>query len=356
MIAVILAGGRGERFWPRSRQRLPKQFLAISGAETMLQATVRRVARLVPPERILLVTAREFGELAREQAPELPAENFLLEPCGRDTAAAIGWAALEAERRDPESVMAVLPADHVIGDADAFLDVLQAAHLLAGRRECLVTIGVRPTRPEAGFGYIRRSADYVEVGRHRAHRVLRFVEKPDCATAEAFVRSGEYLWNSGVFVWKPAVIRGAIEASLPEVHHALQRIRAALGAPGEAGVVAAEYARLPQVSIDYGVMERAEQVYVIPGEFGWHDAGSWNALADILPRDENGNVARGETLLVDARGCVVDGGRRLVAGLGLENLVIVDADDVLFICPRHRARELKDFIPALRARYGERYL
>ncbi|HHV56492.1 MAG TPA: NTP transferase domain-containing protein [Firmicutes bacterium] len=367
-VAAIMAGGRGERFWPLSRQSCPKQFLPLISEKTMLQETVGRLAPLLGPEDIYVVTGAQYATRVAEQLPDLPRENIILEPEGRDTAPCIALTAAYLAHRYPgeDAVLAVLPADHLITKPDLFRQILAGAFALAAAEPVLVTIGMSPSRPETGYGYIKCGEKVPWSGRHFVYRVQRFTEKPDRAAAEAFLKEGGYLWNSGMFVWRLSTLREAFQRHLPEVAAALPTLTAACGGPAEA--LAATFHSLPRISIDYGVMEKADNVYVIPGDFGWDDVGTWSALARLLTADADENVtivnapaAHGsaavqEPILLGSKRCVVSGNGRLVAALGVEDLIIVDTDDALLICRRGQEQNLKSVLEQLRRDHRTAYL
>lgn len=351
---VIMAGGRGERFWPKSRAHRPKQFLQLFGEGTLLQQAYHRARRLAPADQVYVVTGDDYRDLVAEQLPEHPRGQVIVEPVGRDTAPCIGLAALVVERQDPGTVMIVLPSDHAILNEDRFVETLQSAARAAASGAYLVTIGIRPTRPETGYGYIQYGEPLA--GEGKVHAVRRFAEKPDAETAQRFLMEGDYLWNSGMFAWQAGVIRDAMAAHLPELHHGLERIRPALGTEAEARVLESEFGLLPPISIDFGVMEKADNVLVLPGDFGWDDLGTWAAMPRIGQADEQGNVISGQAVLIDSKDCIVEGGRRLVVGFGVEKLVLVDTEDVLFVSDASRMDQLKRVVAELQARGLEAYL
>lgn len=338
--AVIMAGGMGTRFWPKSRRQSPKQFLVTVGKQTMLQATVKRIGNLVPGSHIIVVTTKEYGSVVAKQVRSIPPAHIWLEPERRDTAATIGYSAMKLQRLDPEAVMVVLPADHHVDDAIAFRSNLTTAINLARSQDCLVTIGIRPNGPVAAYGYIELGPEVSE-WRFPFYEVTRFTEKPDPATAQAFVDSGRYFWNAGIFVWKAKTILQALERFMPGNFTRLQTIAAALGTDKDDEVLAREYALMEKKSIDYGVLERAQNIFMVPASFGWDDVGSWQALGRVHPRDHLGNVAIGPVVSVDTRDCIIDGGGKLVATLGISDLVIVDTDDALLVCHKSRDQEIK---------------
>lgn len=356
--AVIMAGGVGSRFWPRSRRRFPKQFLPILHRRTMLEETCHRLRPLVPWGNVVVVAGQEHASHVRCILPALPRQNLLLEPCGRSTAPCIGLAALHIQRRCPEAVIIVLPADHAIGDPRAFRLVLKAAAATAREQECLVTIGVTPTHPETGYGYIRVGAE-VE-GKRNALWVRSFHEKPSRRQAEQFVASGEYLWNSGMFVFQVSTILQALRQFLPPVYHGLARVVGSQKRKAQA--LRYEYQRLPSISIDYGVMEKVCQtntslrLAVMPGDFGWSDVGSWDALAAFWEKDARGNAVEGKAVLVDTREAVVLSPSRLVALVGVEDVIVIDAGDAILVCRRSQAQEVRRVVEALEKRGLRRYL
>lgn len=345
--AVILAGGAGTRFWPASRRRLPKQFLAIGSKRSLIGETSDRLKGLVPIERQIVVSGEEHVDLVRKALRRLPPENVLAEPVGRNTAACVAWAALEIARREPDSVQAVLPSDHVIRPAKAFRAALAAAAAEADASGSLVTFGVKPTFAATGYGYIECGDARPDRDGHAVRSVARFVEKPDRARAEEFLRRGSFLWNSGMFVWTTRAIVRALESHAQEVVGPLARARSV-------DEVRARYASLPSVSIDVAVLEKAADVRVLPAPFEWNDVGSWSAIPEVAPSDERGNCAVGGTTVVseDASNCVVYGKKgEIVALVGVEGLVVVRAGDAVLVCPKDRAQDVKLVVARL-AREG----
>ena len=340
---VLLAGGQGTRFWPVSRAARPKQLLPIVSDRTMVQETVARLHPLVAADRVWVVTGREHADEIRRQLPEVSPDRVVVEPMGRNTAAAIGLAACLIARDDPNATMIVLPADHHVKDGEELRRTFARAAEVAHAEPSLVTIGISPTSPETGYGYIERGA---EMGQG-AWRVARFREKPDVATAEAFVASGRFFWNSGMFVWRASVILDELARHLPETHRKLVDIVAAWG---DADAFARGYAAIADASIDYGVLEKATNVAVVAGEFDWDDIGSWTALARHWPADAHGNVARGRVLALDSRGNLVSTEKRVAALVGVEDLIVVETADAVLVCRRDRAQDVKRVIDELRSR------
>lgn len=344
--ALIMAGGRGERFWPKSRSALPKQFLSLTGdGKTMIQLTVERIRSLVALEDIYVATNESYRPLVAEQLPGLPEENILCEPVGRNTAACIGLAALHMERKYGDAVMIVLPSDHLIQYTAMFQRTLSDACAVAAEGENLATIGITPDAPETGYGYIRFKGDCT-CG--RAFAVDRFVEKPDLATAKQYLQSEEYLWNSGMFVWKISSILAKLRRHMPESWAHLERIGAAMGTDREERVLRGEFAAMPSVSIDYGVMEKAENIWVLAGAFGWDDVGSWLAVERFNKSNEFGNVVSGDFITINTRNCILQGGDKLIAAVGVKDLIVVDAGDALLICQKDSAGDIKKVLETLK--------
>jgi mannose-1-phosphate guanylyltransferase len=351
--AVVMAGGSGTRFWPLSRQRRPKQFLALTGDAPLLVATLARLPPLVGPERAYVVCGPVHAAAVRALLPALPPENLIVEPCARNTAPCIGLAALHVARRDPRGVMLVLPADHHIARPAAFRAALRAAAALA-ERGSIATVGVRPDRPETGYGYIRVGAPLRAGGTRpglRPRKVERFVEKPDLPTARRYLADGGYLWNSGIFAFRADVIREEIRRSLPALHEQLERIDAALETGRARRVLQQAFPLCPSISIDYGVMEKSDRMAVVPGDFGWSDVGSFAALPEVRAADRSDNVTEGEALVVDGRrNVVLAHDRRPLAVVGLDDVVAVDAGDAVLVCHRERAQDVRKVVDELRRR------
>ncbi len=353
--AVLMAGGRGTRFWPASRHSRPKQLLSILGGSPLVRQTLERLLPMIPAERILVVTGEDLGPAVRALLPEIPPENLLLEPEGRNTGPCIGWAALHLAKRDANAVMAVLPSDHLIANPEGFRRVLAAAADWASRGEHLVTLSIRPDRPETGFGYIEAGGQCGEASGLAALRVLRFREKPDLATAERFLAMGTFFWNSGIFVWKTSTLLDSLSRYLPEVLQGLERMDEARK-KGDAAAARQAFLDLPSISIDYGVLERAREVYTFLGDFGWNDVGSWASVYELSPKDSLGNASSGETITLDARGCLVDAPGKLVALVGVQDLVVVDGGDALLVCRRDDSQRIREVVEALKKTGRGRWL
>ncbi|MEM7535620.1 MAG: mannose-1-phosphate guanylyltransferase [Chloroflexota bacterium] len=368
MHIAILAGGIGTRLWPRSRQSRPKQFSDITGSgSTMIQETAQRVAGLIDETRLYVITGEAYGELASDQLPQIPAKQIITEPSGRDTAPAIGLACIHLHRRDPEAVCAILPADHAIADVPAFQAALARAEE-AAKAGYLVTLGIEPTSPHTGYGYIKRqdllwagdgdsngdsnrdsSGDSAEPSTLPVYTVAQFLEKPNRETAETFLADGGYYWNGGIFISRVDRMLAEMERQMPEAYACLQGIAAGFDTPDEVSVMLQEWARMPKISIDYGVMEGAERVAMVPLNAGWNDVGSWNALETIIETDEQDNcVAHNNVLSIDSRGNIIYSDKKIVTLIGVENLVVVDTGDALLISTKDQTQKVKQVVEELR--------
>jgi mannose-1-phosphate guanylyltransferase len=328
---------------------MPKQLLTLVGDRSLVQATVDRVRPLVPPERILIVTEASHAEALRAQLPEIPASNVIVEPARRGTAGAVGLAAVHISRREASATMASLHSDGVVLDPEGFRASLSAAFEVAEADPWLISLGVRPSSPHTGMGYIEVGAPIREFPSCVAHRAIRFVEKPDPETAARFVREG-YVWNTGMFVWGVGVILAEFARLLPQIYGPLGQIGQALGTTEEQRVVEREYGRIPMETIDYGIMERAAAIATIPSAFGWSDVGSWGELLQIGDKDADGNLFRGQHLAVGTRGTLVYGTDRPVFTLGVQDLVIVDLPDALLVCHRDEAERVKQLVEQVQLR------
>ena len=339
-----MAGGRGERFWPKSRNNRPKQFLSLtSDGETMIQKTVKRLRPIVDAEDIYIVTNEAYISLVKEQLPEVPAENVLAEPCARNTAPCIAFAAAVIGKKYDDAVMLVLPSDHLISYEKIYISTLRKAVAVAEEGKNLVTIGITPTYPETGYGYICFGD---EAG--NAFEVERFVEKPDLATAKSYLASGNYLWNSGMFVWKVSSIMADLKEFMPAIYEGAVRIGESFGTDSFKDTLVKEFTAFEPESIDFGVMEKADNIYTIPGGFGWDDVGSWLAIERINQTDDFKNFFDGDVVAVDSKRTTVCGGKRLVAAVGTRDIVIVDTDDVLLVCSKNNTQDIKKVIAQLK--------
>ncbi len=351
MYAVILAGGVGTRLWPRSRQGAPKQFADITGSgRTMIQATVARLEGLVSPEDTYVITGRRYAGLCSMQLDELPESNVLVEPSGRNTAPAIALACAHLQRRDPEEVVAVLPADHLIKDSAGFQRALRQAEQCA-REGFLAVLGIEPTSAHTGYGYIQRADEPLPLaGGLPTFSVSRFLEKPDQATAERFLADGGYYWNGGIFVSRVARLLAEYERQMPDLHSGLNRIAAALGKNEQESVLAEVWPTMPDISIDYGLMEGAKKVAVVPMQVGWNDLGSWDALESVVDQDAAGNYpVEGEILPMNSKGNIIAADKRLVALIDVDDLIVIDAGDALLIGKKESIQQVKQVVAELQA-------
>jgi mannose-1-phosphate guanylyltransferase len=371
--AVILAGGRGTRFWPRSRTRTPKQLLNIFGEETMIQQTVARLSPLFPASHVWVVTNDEQSAEVRRQLPGVAARRVLTEPVGRNTAAAIGLAAIHLLRAvSPDSLMAVLPADHVIALDDRYHRIVRAALEVASRTDPgpLVCLGIVPTRPDTGFGYIESAKGSSKRGRQTTEKTLgepvltvrRFTEKPPLATARRYMASGRYLWNAGMFFWRVSTFLDLLKRLLPKTHAALLRLADAIGTPRYNSALRRIYPQLENISVDYAILEPASRdsrrspVFVIPAEIGWSDIGSWAAVYELLAAGAGENVSAGRLLAIEAAGNFLWSPKKFIAAVGINDLVVVDTPDALLICPRHRAQDVGLIVKQLETQKGHKLL
>lgn len=346
--AVIMAGGRGERFWPKSRNDFPKQFLSLtSDGKTMIQKTVQRILPLVSYDDIFIVTNQKYVGLVKEQLPQIPDENILAEPMAKNTAPCIGLACAVIRKKYQDAMMLVLPSDHLIRYEPMYIDTLKQAISVAEQDNTLVTIGITPTYAETGYGYINFSRDTQE-NRMCVYKVNRFVEKPDIDTAKKYLASGDYLWNSGMFVWKVSSIMNDFARFLPETYDGLERIEESVGQDNFEQVLRTEFEKFKSESIDFGIMEKSDSIYVVSGSFGWDDVGSWLALERINTTNEYGSYVKGDVITINTKRSIVSGGKRLIAMVGVEDMIVVDTDDTILICAKDSAQDIKKVIENLK--------
>lgn len=345
-IAVIMAGGAGTRFWPKSTKEKPKQFLNLFGRQSLIQQTVSRLDGFIDEKHVMVITNEDYVPIVKAQLPGLDEDYIIGEPIARNTAPCIASAAALLYKKNPDAVMIVLPADHQIGERGKFLEVLKTATETAKQYNSLVTIGIEPNRPETGYGYIRREkkADF-NLG-HDVYRVRNFTEKPELAKAEQFLGSGDYLWNSGIFIWKVETIVKAFQNYLPEVYSEMQTLMASAK---NSAAIDTFYQNCPSISIDYGIMEKAEKVHVIPASFGWNDVGSWKAVHELADKDENGN-ATGEAavFLQNASNNLVDAvSGKTIALVGVENIAVIETGDSILVLNLDQAQDVKEIVAEL---------
>jgi len=352
--AVIMAGGTGTRFWPLSRKALPKQFLTLFGGSSLLRQTYERVRSLFPNDRILVVTNSRYVNLVRAQLPEIPSKHIIGEPVARNTAPCIAMAASYLQKQDPDAVMAVLPADHSISDEDSFLEILQIGLSSAKTSSDLYTIGLKPDRPETGYGYIQ----YVKSDDKPICKVRTFAEKPDLDTAKDFLRSGDFLWNSGMFIWRADTILKQFEQHLPHIHDLCITMSNEMDPENPQEAIDSFYMASRSISIDYGIMEKADSVKVIPADIGWSDVGSWMAAWQLSKKDSNGNSVHGQHVeMVNTRNSYVRStGSRLIALVGMDNVVVVDTGDAILIMPAEKSQEIRELMDKNLPEHGDTYL
>ncbi len=357
--AVIMAGGGGTRLWPVSRKESPKQLLPLLGQETLFQSTVNRLENLFPPERILVVTVEEQARKMKMQVPAIPEENYLLEPLPRGTASVVALAAAVLKKRDPQASMAILTADHFIRNKDLFRYLIRTAFQVA-EKDYLVTLGIDPTSPSTGYGYIEQGDPLEGEYQYPVYTVKRFTEKPDHETAEEMLRTGGYSWNSGMFVWKAETILAEIRQQMPGLSSTVERISDAWNTPQQDETLHALWPGIKSQTIDYGIMEKAARVAVLPaGGLGWSDVGSWDSLFEVLFPDSDGNVSvNAQHLMLDTNNTLIYGSSndRLIVTIGLDDTVIVDAGDVLMICKTDQSQKVRDVVEHLKKYNQETYL
>jgi mannose-1-phosphate guanylyltransferase len=356
--ALILAGGGGTRLWPMSRTHTPKQFLPLVENNSMFKVSIERLAPLFKPEQIYVVTGAQYVERLREDAPDIPVENFIAEPYARNSAPAAALGIAIIQKRDPEATVAILTADHHITKNDDFRSVLAAAYEMA-QAEYIVTLGIAPSFPSTGFGYIRQGVAINKVGNFSCYHSRGFTEKPDIVTATEFVGSGEYSWNSGMFIWTTKQAMAEFKRQQPAIYTQLMEAVEKQGTPEFETALSAAWEKLPNISIDFGVMENAQSMAVIPVDIGWSDVGSWSAMFEVLPHDRFGNCYKGgapeHRLMLDTRSTLVYSDR-LTVMIGVENLIVVDTDDVLLICHKDRSQDVKEVVNNLKKKHMDQYL
>lgn len=352
--ALIMAGGRGERFWPKSRKNMPKQFLSLTDdGKTMIQLTIERISSMVKLEDVYISTNKEYKELVLKQLPGLPEQNVLCEPVGRNTAPCIGLGAMHIATKYDDAMMFVFPSDHLIKFNNMFIRTLQDASDVAERDDNLVTIGIAPDYPETGYGYIKFDPQTTE---GRSYKVDRFVEKPSLEIAKEYLASEEYLWNSGMFIWKVSSILKNMNKYMPDTYDALKKIQEVIGTETEETVLEKEFYGIQSQSIDYGIMEKAEDIYILPGTFGWDDVGSWLAVERIKKTNEFGNVVNGNIITVNTHNCIIQGEKKLIATVGLEDMIVVDTEDATLICSKDHAGDIKKVLENLKICNREEYI
>jgi mannose-1-phosphate guanylyltransferase/mannose-6-phosphate isomerase len=354
MVGVILAGGSGTRFWPLSREEYPKQLLKIFGNQTLIQVTLSRISDLIPLKQIYIVTNSQQAEQIKFQLPGLNKEgpHFILEPVGRNTAAAIGLAAVFLRKKFHEETMVILSADHFIRQVQDLIDALLLGEAL-GKDGYLVTLGAKPTRPETAYGYIQKGKSLTT--HPSASSVERFIEKPNLEAAEQYIKNGDIFWNTGIFIWKVSTLLEEIHRFLPELSAGLQEIEEKIGTDEEEETLRHIYPRLPSISIDYAVLEKSNRLAVIPCNMGWEDVGSWNALDEVLTKDDDGNIISGNVINIGSQDSIIYADKRVIAVVGLKDVIVADTDDATLICSKEKAQEVKKVVAALKKRNGDEH-
>lgn len=343
LYAVIMAGGVGSRFWPYSRQAQPKQFLSVLSEESLIQATLGRLSGVIAPQNAYVLTHERYVTQTANQLPAVPQNQILAEPISKNTAPCIAYAAIELLKKDKDATMVVLPADHLISNVKQFHEVLKVAEVEAQKPNTLVTIGIQPTHPETGYGYIQFEAGEGYVGEIKAYAVKNFAEKPDLETAKSFLASGDFLWNSGMFIWRADTILAEMQKYMPDLVEAFAEIAATTDVRPE--MTLAAFQASPKESIDYGIMEKAETVKVVPGNFGWNDVGDWRAVQELSPeKDDAGNAVKGNVLIEDSKNSLVFTDEKLIALVGLEDVMVVNTPDAILVCHKDKAQKVKNVV------------
>jgi mannose-1-phosphate guanylyltransferase len=341
--ATVMAGGRGERFWPLSTANVPKPFIPLPGPATLIQDTVQRLKGLVSEENVLISISEAHLNIARAQLPQIPPENFIVEPVGRDTAACLGFCALHIERRDPDAVMLALPSDHFVGNAEQYRNTLRKGfENLEGAAG--VVFGITPSRAETGYGYILAEKPAIPAD---AWPVIRFVEKPDAATASGYLKSGNYFWNSGMFLWRNRKLLALFEEHMPETYRDLNRLRSLLGVEEKRAETLQIFSSLPRISVDFGILEKTAGLRLVPAKFIWDDIGNWAALERALPANTSGNISVGSHVALESGGCIVYSDAGSIGTFGVSDLIIVQANGKVLVCSKDRASDLKRLVTAL---------
>lgn len=343
--AIIMAGGGGTRFWPLSRKEMPKQLLNITGNDILINETIGRIKDVIPEKSMYIVTNIEQKDvLIKSLTHQIPMSNILAEPLFRGTAPCILLAVLKLLKLNPDGVVFIFPSDHYISNASEFQRILRRAANIAEKEDKIVTIGIKPTFPSSGYGYIRCAT---ENDHQDYYDVLCFIEKPDRESAKRLLEEGNSLWNSGIFICKASKLLEDFKRYLPRLYHAMVPFTEAFGTDIEQGTIREIYGKIQSISIDVGIIERSDDIVVIPGEFGWNDIGSWDALGAIFPTDEMGNIVKADTVKIDTSNCIIYGDGKLIATIGIKNMIVVNTDDALLICPKDRAQDVREIVNQL---------
>jgi len=356
LFTLIMAGGSGTRFWPRSKALKPKQYLNLFGNESLLQSTIQRFSTFTPTENIYVVSGKSQATVLEEQSPMLPKENLIYEPVGKNTLPCIGLAAMFAERENPEGVMVVTPSDHLIENDGLFRDTVLAAVKIANERDGIVTIGITPTYPATGYGYVQTAENITGSEKIKQFKVERFVEKPNEATASEYLEHGGFYWNSGLFVFKISVFLEAVKQFAPALYADLRKIQSDLGNPSFEQTLDTIYRAVEGISVDYGIMEHAKNIYLVEGNFVWNDLGSWESVYLTAEKDENGNGGSGESVIIDSKNSYIYSETGIIALVGLDDVIVVQHGNTTLVCKRDKAEDIKKVVDRLKAENKNQYL
>ena len=349
LYTLIMAGGSGTRFWPRSRVAKPKQYLKLFGEESLLQSTIRRFESFTDTDNIYIVSNKNQAEVLEEQTPSLPKENLIYEPVGKNTLPCIGLAAMFAEKENPNGIMVVSPSDHLINNDELFRDTVLAASKIAEEKNGIVTIGITPTYPATGYGYVQTAENITGNDKINQFKVERFVEKPDETTATQYLDEGGFYWNSGLFIFKVSVFLDAVKKFAPELYADLRKIQADFGNPTYEQTLNTIYRAVESISVDYGIMEHAKNIYLVEGNFDWNDLGSWESVYQVDKKDENGNVQNGEAILLESKNSYIHADDAMVAVIGLEDVVVVQEGNAILVCKRDNTKQVKKVVEQLKS-------
>lgn len=353
---LIMAGGAGTRFWPRSRVKKPKQYLSLFGNQSLIQETVSRFANFIPEESIYIVSAKSQKEVLEEQTANLPKENLIYEPVGKNTLPAIGLAALFIAKKDPEGILIVSPSDHLIQNDELFMQTIGSATMIADKKDGIVTIGITPKFPATGYGYVK-TADEITIGQSiKSYSVNKFVEKPNLKVATEYLESGGFFWNSGIFVFKVSVFLESVSKYSPRLYADLLRINEFIDTDDYEEALNRIYNEVESISIDYGILEKAENVFLVQGDFVWNDLGSWEEVYKYGKKDENQNSQKGEVVFIDTKNSYVYAPDSLVAVVGLDDVIVVQEGDTILVCKRDHAEEIKQVVGEINKRKLNQYL
>lgn len=356
LYTLIMAGGAGTRFWPRSKTAKPKQYLNMFGDDSLLQSTIKRFSTFTETDKIYIVSGKSQSEVLEEQTPMLPKENLIYEPVGKNTLPCIGLAAMLAEKENPDGIMVVSPADHLIENDELFKDTVLAAAKIADEKNGIVTLGIKPTYPATGFGYVQTGENITANEKINQFKVERFVEKPNEQTATKYLKKGNFYWNSGLFVFKISVFIDSIKKFAPELYSDLKKIQTDFGTPTYEQTLDTIYRAVKSISVDYGIMEHAKNIYLVEGNFDWNDLGGWESVYLADKKDENGNAGNGESIFLDSKNSYIHSENGLVALIGLDDVIVVQEGNTTLVCKRDKAEDVKKIVEQLKAEDKTQYL